>query len=139
MTGSARIPDGFEAFDTGSRFVDHVGRLYRHRDEPGRYGIRVEAHHANRQGDAHGGLLFTFADYIIPDVIRAQPDGAGTWVTVNLGADYFSTARLGQWLEGRVDVLRKGRSLCFAACDLMVGESRVGRVSGVFKRVRPPE
>lgn len=94
------IPVGFVAIDPRSPFVEHVGPVFRHADDPCRYGMRLRAHHGNRQGDGHGGLIFTFADFIIPAALRHGDDGA-IWLTVNLGADYFAAARLGSGSKGR--------------------------------------
>ena len=53
-------------------------------------------------------------------------------VTANLNIDYAGTARLGDWIESRVDIQRKGSRLSFGNCYLVVSGERIDHASAVF-------
>ena len=54
--------------------------------------------------------------------------------TINISADFAGYARVGDWLEARVDIQKIGRRLVFANAFLMTGSERIARVSAVFAR-----
>lgn len=104
-------------------------------------GVRVAAAHLNIGAVAHGGMLTTLADSSLGINIalaRAAKYAPSAQVTVSLTADFLSGARLGEWLEARVDVSRLGQRLAYANCGLWVGERQVLRASAVFAFVDRP-
>jgi acyl-coenzyme A thioesterase 13 len=54
--------------------------------------------------------------------------------TINISADFAGYARIGDWLEARVDIQKIGRRLAFANAFLMAGSDRIAWVSSVFAR-----
>jgi acyl-coenzyme A thioesterase PaaI-like protein len=56
-------------------------------------------------------------------------------VTVSLSVDFVGFAKVGQWLEIRPEVIKAGKSLCFASALVLADESVCARASGVFKVV----
>jgi acyl-coenzyme A thioesterase 13 len=57
---------------------------------------------------------------------------AASLVTANLTLDFAGTAKIGDWLEARVDVQKRGSRLAFANCYITVSEQRIVRASAVF-------
>ena len=53
-------------------------------------------------------------------------------VTASLTLDFAGTAKIGDWLETRVDVQRQGSRLSFANRYISVGSERIVRASAVF-------
>jgi acyl-coenzyme A thioesterase 13 len=53
-------------------------------------------------------------------------------ITSNLSADIAGSAKLGDWIEARVDLQKIGRTPAFAHAYLHVDEARIARVLGVF-------
>ena len=101
--------------------------------------MRVERKHMNTRGVAHGGMLMSLADSALGIVLRMSQANPGPMVTVSLTADFVDAARVGDWVEVRVDVQKVGKRLAFANCQLWVGEKRILRASGVFSRVAPAQ
>jgi len=95
-------------------------------------GLRVEKKHCNMRGTLHGGILATLADIALGYTIAFSTKPPTGLVTANLTLDFAGTAKIGDWLEARVDVQKKGSRLAFANCYLSVGESRIVRASAVF-------
>jgi acyl-coenzyme A thioesterase PaaI-like protein len=53
--------------------------------------------------------------------------------TVSLQLDYMASARLGDWVEGEMQVLRTTRTMVFAQGLVKSGDITALRCSGVFK------
>jgi uncharacterized protein (TIGR00369 family) len=95
-------------------------------------GLRVEAKHCNMRGTLHGGILATLADVALGYTIAFSTNPPTGLVTTSLNLDFAGTAKVGDWLEVKVDVQKKGSRLAFANCYLSVGEERIARASAVF-------
>jgi acyl-coenzyme A thioesterase 13 len=95
-------------------------------------GLRAEAKHCNMRGTVHGGILATLADVALGYAIAFSTQPPTGLVTASLTLDFAGTAKVGDWLETRVDVQKKGGRLAFANCYVSVGEQRIVRASAVF-------
>jgi uncharacterized protein (TIGR00369 family) len=136
-------PEGFHRvdFDQGRpdpTFNGHIGTLYVKRGDKGTrdefvMGFRVQQHMCNPAGGLHGGMMMTVADLV-------GTMGGGTLVglrkflpTVSMTFDFVAPAKLGAWVEGRVEVVRQTRSLLFTNIYLTVGGEKILRASSIAK------
>ncbi|UYN94407.1 MAG: PaaI family thioesterase [Enhydrobacter sp.] len=136
-------PEGFQRidFDRGrpdATFNSHVGNLYARRGEKGSrdefvMGFRVRSHMCNPAGGLHGGMMMTVADLV-------GTMGGGTLVglrkflpTVSMTFDFVAPARVGDWVEGRAEVVRQTRSLLFTNIYLSVDDKKILRASSIAK------
>ena len=128
-------------FDRGrpeTTFNTHVGALYVKRGEKGTrdefvMGFRVHQHMCNPAGGLHGGMMMTVADLV-------GTMGGGTLAglrkflpTVNMTFDFVAPAKVGDWVEGRAELVRATRSLLFTNIYLTVGEEKILRASSIAK------
>ena len=122
-------PPDFTPHDAGP-FPERAGPLWV--DGAGeRLGLRVRAHHLNRGGTAHGGLLATLVDTAMGHAVRGVAE-AESAATVSLTTDFLGPADEGDWVEARTKVERVGGRLAFVDCSVR-GEGReVVRARGVF-------
>ena len=90
--------------------------------------------HTNARGFAHGGVLLTLADVALGHAAESSVDPPARLITASVSADFVGSARLGDWVEARVDVQRVGGRMAFANAYLHVGDRRVARASAVFAR-----
>jgi len=126
-------PDGFSRVHRRSPFLDLVGELYLCDAGDGPvYGIRIRPEHANNRGDAHGGVLMTVADLVLGYTTAFASDPPLPLTTASLSIDFVGGAKVGDWLQGRAEIVRAGRSLAFATCYLTVGDRRIARASSVL-------
>ena len=95
-------------------------------------GLRVEEKHCNARGSAHGGILATLADVALGYTVAFASHPPASLVTASLTLDFAGTAKIGDWLETRVDVQKQGSRLSFANCYITVNEQRIVRASAVF-------
>jgi len=138
-----RPPEGFLRIDFDrdrpeTTFNSHIGTLYAKRGTKGTHdefvlGFRVHQHMCNPAGGLHGGMMMTVADLV-------GTMGGGTLVglrkflpTVSMTFDFVAPARVGDWVEGRAEVVRQTRSLLFTNIYLTVGEEKFLRASQIAK------
>jgi uncharacterized protein (TIGR00369 family) len=132
MTG---IPEGFEPLGRGSPLVELLGPFYSRGAGAGLIlGLRVAEKHTNARGLAHGGVLLTLADVALGYAAEGSVDPPARLITTSVSADFAGSAKLGDWVEARVDVQRVGRRMAFANAYLHVGDRRIVRASAVFAR-----
>jgi uncharacterized protein (TIGR00369 family) len=136
---STELPAGFRPLGFSMGFLETNGPLYGKWDgEKLLLGFRVEMRHCNPGNVAHGGMLATFADMLLPIAARFQSKkDMGFLPTVNLTCDFLAPAPLGAWVEGRAEALRAGRSLLFAQGVAEADGAACLRASGVFKVTGP--
>lgn len=131
-------PAGFRVIYENEAFEDMIGPILFRDDEDGRVGaFRVEKKHCNGWGFAHGGMLTAFADAALTGIDnfhRDDPRAEGV-VTVSLNCEFVASAQVGNWVECRGEVVRRGASLVFMQGRLTVGTRVVMTCSTVLKRV----
>jgi len=145
--GNEHIPPGFELHTRRSGLTDPWQPIYARRtDREVILGFRGAAAHANSRGFIHGGLISSLTDNAMGLSCGQQLPGAAQsrqiedryisgLVTVSLTIDFVSSAKIGQWIEIRPQVLKAGKSLCFARALILADESVCARASGIFMSV----
>jgi acyl-coenzyme A thioesterase 13 len=127
------VPREFRPLFRTSPVLDLIGPLYCRGEGTNLViGLRVEAKHCNARETIHGGMLATLADVALGYTMAFASTPPASLVTANLTVDFAGTAKIGDWLEAHVDVLRQGSRLAFANCYIAVGEQRIVRASAVF-------
>ncbi|MFP6772927.1 MAG: PaaI family thioesterase [Alphaproteobacteria bacterium] len=127
------IPEGFEAFGHSGNFADAIGPFFiRQKPDRGyRYGFRTGAQHANPNGVAHGGALFSFADHITGHAIV---DTLGRpCATLKFKVEYLSPGPLDALIEGEVELTRVTRTMAFVRVRLFAGSRIVLTADGCGK------
>ncbi|MEQ9519555.1 MAG: PaaI family thioesterase [Parvibaculum sp.] len=133
---SDAIPAGFEALSdaTAASFEGHVGPMFRRMDvEAGHavWGFRAELRHCNPYGMLHGGMAVTLADTMMGSLVFDAIGGAPC-ATISLNTEFMAAAKAGQWVEGRAELLRQGRNVCFVRGELFADEKRIMMASGAW-------
>lgn len=133
------LPPGFKPIEPMDKVMEWIGPLYHRVDgEHVALGFRVDHHHCNPQGNCHGGIWATFADLQL-GLNVAQVTGHGG-PTISLAMDFLAAARLGAWVEGRTDFLKRTRNMAFVQCVATADGVPVLRANATFrpKWPRPP-
>jgi uncharacterized protein (TIGR00369 family) len=131
----SETPRGFRRLAGLSPFNEMVGPLYELRaGEELSIGMRIEKKHTNSLGICHGGVLATLADVALGYAMHAKIETKASYVTAHLAVDYAGAAKVGDWVESRVEIQRVGARLAFANCYLVCGERRLIRASAIFAR-----
>ena len=119
-------PDGYPAL---------IGPFWFRRDEDGqgfRYGFPAEARHLNMGGVVHGGMLMSFADDVLGMTVW-EAAGRKPCTTVQLSTQFIAPVKLGEFVEGRAEVLRTTRSVVFVRGLVTVGERTIVHADGIWK------
>lgn len=136
---SCSPPPGFHPFALKGFFYDTIGPLYA-RYSGGRLslGFRCDERRCNVLGVCHGGMLMTLADLQlgVGSNVDAGYDGFGP--TVNLTGDFVRPARIGEWVQGRSELVRRTRRLVFMAGVLEADGELVLRANGIINLPRGP-
>ena len=129
------IPASFAPLRLTMGFLENTGPLYgKWADDRLLLGFRVETRHCNPGQVAHGGMLATFADMLLPIASRFQSKmEMGFLPTINLTCDYLAPAPLGSWVEGRADPVKTTKNLLFAQGFATADGQPVLRANGIFK------
>jgi acyl-coenzyme A thioesterase 13 len=98
-------------------------------------GLRAEERHANHRGTIQGGLLSTFADFVLGRAIENDAADGRDRATVSLTVDFLGPAKPGDWIESRSRVERVGSTLSFADCSLTVEGREIVRARAVWVSV----
>ena len=133
------IPSGFIALPL-NLFLEVNGPLYG-RMQDGRFtlGFRVEERHCNPRRVCHGGMLMTLADMLMAIGANLEKKLHRFLPTIKLEADFLAPAEIGDWLEGRCEVLKVTRNLVFAQGLIAAGEKIVLRTSGIMRLPAEPD
>ena len=131
-----QIPDGFQPHFRQSPLTNPWEPLYSKRLEDRiQLGIVASEAHANSRGFVHGGLIATLADNIMGLSCHVVLGDTSGLVTVNLNTDFLSTGRVGEWILFDAFVVKTGRTLCFANCNITANERLIARAQGIFSNV----
>ncbi|MDI3306341.1 MAG: PaaI family thioesterase [Acetobacteraceae bacterium] len=110
-----------------------IGPFFAKREGEGwRYGFLAEPRHRNAGGVVHGGMLMSFADDVLGITVWTAA-GRKPCTTVQLNTQFIAPVRVGDFVEGRAEVLRTTRSVLFVRGMLTVGDRTVAHADGVWK------
>jgi uncharacterized protein (TIGR00369 family) len=107
--------------------------------EPGRTRLRVklEEHHMNQLGIAHGGITMTLLDVALGTASRSGADKSAV-MTLDMQTQFIAPGRGTLTAEGRI--VKSGRSLVFVEADVHDEEGTlVAKASAIFKTARRRE
>jgi acyl-coenzyme A thioesterase 13 len=60
----------FIAYTRTSRYLELIGPLFQHRDDPSVMGLELDERHTNSRGFCHAGVLVALADTIMGHTIE---------------------------------------------------------------------
>ncbi len=133
MNADHNPPAGFLPLTRSSPVLDLLGPLFvRGKGREMVLGFRVQAKHGNARGILHGGFVATLADVAMGYAIAFASEPPTPLLTANLTVDFAGAAAIGDWLEVRVDIQKRGARLAFANCYVSKGDERIARASAVF-------
>ena len=120
--------------ETKKGFMQNIGDLsFKKIDETNyEFNINVEEKFLNTGKIAHGGFIATIADTGMGNAAHIAA-GNKRSVTVNLDIKYISAGKLGDNLVGKVEVLKRTKTLVFINCKILNSKGIVATASGTWK------
>jgi uncharacterized protein (TIGR00369 family) len=130
-----QVPEGFARHFRKSPLTDPWEPLYSRRTERAVIlGFRAAENHTNSRGFVHGGLLTALADNAMGlSCAMAIGDVTPQLVTIGLGIDFLSVARIGQWIEIDTSFTRPGSTICFAQAFVTADGKNCARANATFR------
>jgi acyl-coenzyme A thioesterase PaaI-like protein len=133
---TSQLPPGYKCCDYDDPFENLVGPLgYKVDDGSLSFVFEAGAHHCNAQEIIHGGMLMTFADYVLCLTARWDyPDEQS--LTVSFNCEFVESGRLGDLVVSRGEVIRRTGSFVFLRGQVLVDKRILLNYSGIVKRLR---
>jgi uncharacterized protein (TIGR00369 family) len=127
---------GWNTYETDP-YETLAGPFYSRHDEGGRMvcAFRAERKHMNGGGFMHGGCMATFADYSLFAIAEEELRNVGS-VTASLNCEFVDSAREGELIEARGEVVRAGGSMVFVRGLITTGGRPLLNFSAIVKKVR---
>ena len=130
------IPDGFEPLFRKSPLTEPWEPLYAKKtDKAVIIGLRLAKPHTNGRGLIHGGLIASLADNAMGYSCAQATGWTTSFVTVSLTIDFVGSAEMGQWLAIESDVIRTGKTICFAQSLIKADDAVIARANATFRVV----
>lgn len=113
-------PEGYSYKPSPSAYINHMGKVYSRRsenekgEEVASAAIRIQDHHVNSWGLAHGSLMAGMAE--IGCSGTAYVEGGPPVVAVELSMQFIAAPKLGELLEVHGWTSKRTRSLVFTQC-----------------------
>lgn len=126
-------PAGFEACPIIDPFEAYIGPYFRRRDAKGyEFCLPLDDRHLNAMGNAHGGMLMTFADASMGlTAWEAVPDSPV--VTLGMNLTFQSAATAGALLRMSPRITRQTRSVLFIEGDLRIDDQIIAGATSIWK------
>ena len=120
--------------ETKKGFMQNIGDLsFKKIDETNyEFNIKVEEKFLNTGKIAHGGFIATIADTGMGNAAHITA-GNTRAVTVNLDIKFISAGKQGDILVGKVEILKKTKTLVFINCKILNSKGIVATASGTWK------
>ena len=129
----SKVPEGFEPLPMGLGFTDQIQPTFRRvTDEGVSVGLLVGEQHANTMGICHGGVLMTLADVAAATGLNFARGVMAGSPTINLAVDFVSAAKMGEWIQSKINNVTIKRRFGFCDGVLMSDRGVVVRFNGTF-------
>ena len=133
------IPEGFERHFRRSPLTEPWEPIYSKKtDRAVIIGLRLAKPHTNGRGLIHGGLIAALSDNAMGYSCALVMGWTMSLVTVSLAVDVGS-ANVGQWLAVETDVIKTGKTICFAQSLIKADDVVIARANATFRVVPKKE
>jgi acyl-coenzyme A thioesterase 13 len=127
-------PEGYEPLFRTSPFLDATGPYFYKKLDQGGFtvALKVLEKHTNASGTIHGGLVATLADVSLGYFTAMSQTPPLRMMTTNLSIDFVGTAKVGEWVESHVSIVKVGNRLAFANALITANEAPIASTTAVF-------
>jgi uncharacterized protein (TIGR00369 family) len=139
-TSIADIPAGFERHFRKSPLTEPWEPIYSKKtDRAVIIGLRLAKPHTNGRGLVHGGLIAALSDNAMGYSCALVMGWTKSLVTISLAVDFVGSGNVGQWLAVETDVIKTGKTICFAQSLIKADDVVIARANGTFRVVPKQE
>jgi uncharacterized protein (TIGR00369 family) len=99
--------------------------------------LAVDERHLNPEGVLHGGVLTTFADYVLYRAIGDELTHELKFATITLTCQFLAAGKAGRILTGTGRIVRRTRSVIFAEGTIQDEGRPLLTATGIWKLIEP--
>ena len=126
-------PEGFEICPIIDPFEAYIGPYFRRRVPEGcEFCLPLDDRHLNAMGNAHGGMLMTFADASM-GLTAWEAVTDGPVVTLGMNLTFQSAAQVGSLIRITPRITRQTRSVLFIEGDLRTDDQIIAGATSIWK------
>ena len=124
--------DGWKA-RTLPGFFGTVGPMWTKKEAGGwAYAFLADERHVNPAGIVHGGMLCTLLDHAL-SAIAWEANGRKPCVTVALDVQFLASAKPGDFVVARGEIVRQTSSLVFLRGTLSIAAKTIAMATAILK------
>ena len=127
----------FEQISKVSGFMHHNGGLYFREISENEYEFKatIQEFHLNKREITHGGFICSLIDAGAGTAVYRVSNNQSC-VTVSLDVKFIAPSRLGDEILGKVNILKRTKSMLFVNCNLYINKNIIASATGVWKVIR---
>ena len=127
----------FEQISKVSGFMKHNGGLlFRDVSETEfEFKSTIQDIHLNKREITHGVFICSLIDAGAGTAVYRASNNQSC-VTVSLDVKFIAPSRLGYEIIGKVNILKKTKSMLFVSCNLYINKNVIASATGVWKVIR---
>ena len=127
----------FEQISKVSGFMYHNGGLMFKELSENEYEFKatIKEFHLNKREITHGGFICSLIDAGAGTAVHRASNNQSC-VTISLDVKFIAPSRLGDEILGKVNILKKTRSMLFVNCNLYINKNIIASATGVWKVVK---
>ena len=127
----------FEQISRVSGFMHHNGGLYFREVSENEYEFKaiIKEFHLNKRQITHGGFICSLIDAGAGTAVYRASNNQSC-VTVSLDVKFIAPSKLGDEIVGKVNILKKTKSMLFINCNLYINKNIIALATGVWKVIK---
>ena len=131
------MKNNFEQISKVSGFMKHNGGLlFRDVSETEfEFKTTIQKNHLNRREITHGGFICSLIDSGAGTAVYRASNNQSC-VTVSLDVKFIAPSRIGDEIVGKVNILKKTKSMLFVSCNLYLKKNVIASATGVWKVIK---
>ena len=131
------MENNFEQISKVSGFMSHNGGLLFRNISESEFEFKstIQKFHLNRREITHGGFICSLIDAGAGTAVYRASNNQSC-VTISLDVKFIAPTRLGDEILGKVNILKKTKSMLFISCNLYVNKNVIASATGVWKVIK---
>ena len=131
------MKNNFEQISKVSGFMLHNGGLHFRNVSETEFEFKstIQKIHLNRRKITHGGFICSLIDAGAGTAVYRASNNQSC-VAISLDVKFIAPSRLGDEILGKVNILKKTKSMLFVSCSLYINKNVIASAIGVWKVIK---
>ncbi len=131
------MTNNFKQISKVSGFMKHNGGLLFKDVSKTEFEFKstIQRIHLNKREITHGGFVCSLIDAGAGTAVYRASNNQSC-VTISLDVKFIAPSRLGDVILGKVNILKKTKSMIFVSCNLYTNKNIIASATGVWKVIK---